>query len=226
MKGRLVVIEGLDGSGKSTQMDLLEDALKKRNVPYRRIKLPDYESDSSSLVKMYLGGKFGNDPDDVNAYAASSFYAVDRVANYVCKWKSDYISGKLIIADRYTTSNAYHQMQKLPREKWDEYLRWLEDYEYEKLSIPRPDAVIYLDMPVEISQKLMSGRYNGDENKKDIHEVNVDYLKSCGKAALYAAEKLGWDIVRCSDGTNPFDIKTIGHTVFDIVNEKIGGDLK
>ncbi len=218
MKGKLIVIEGLDGSGKTTQMNLLCESLAAEGKEPVKIKLPDYESPSSSLVRMYLGGEFGSNPGAVNAYAASSFYAVDRVANYINKWSGAYLSGKLILADRYTTSNAYHQTLKLEKNQWDSYLEWLEDYEYNKLGIPRPDGVIYLDMPIEISQKLMTARYGGDEVKKDIHEANVAYLKKCREAAAYAADKLGWQIVSCAQGDSALPIETIAEVVYKKVS--------
>ncbi len=219
MNGRLTVIEGLDGSGKSTQTELLKQRLTASAIGFKQIKLPDYDSASSALVKMYLGGEFGSNPGDVNAYAASAFYAVDRVANYICRWKSDYVGGKLIIADRYTTSNACHQLQKLPRGEWDAYLAWLEDFEYNKLAIPKPDIVFFLDMPVEVSQRLMTARYGGDEGKKDIHEANTAYLKSCREAALYAADKLGWHIIPCSVDGEPRDIGDIGDELYALLPE-------
>ena len=176
MSQTLIVIEGLDGSGKSTQVELLKQRLISKNIPVRQIKLPDYDDPSSTLVKMYLNGGFGKKADDVNIYAASSFYAVDRFASYKRHWEKDYLGGTVIIADRYTTSNAVHQSVKLPESEWDGYLSWLTDYEYVKMRIPKPDAVVFLDMPVDISQKLMSKRYGGNESKKDIHEADVDYL--------------------------------------------------
>ena len=182
---KLIVIEGLDGSGKSTQTEILENKLKSANKALHHIKLPDYEDSSSALVRMYLGGEFGHDPKAVGAYAASAFYAVDRFANYARKWKTDYENGTLILADRYTTSNAAHQMTKLSKSEWDDYLTWLEDFEYVKLGIPKPSLVIFLDMPVEISQKLMTKRYDGNEAKKDVHEADVNYLSNCREAALY-----------------------------------------
>lgn len=222
MNGKIIVIEGLDGSGKTTQAELLVKKLSDARIDTVRIKLPDYESDSSALVRMYLGGGFGDSPDAVNAYAASSFYAVDRVANYVTKWKNDYLSGKLILADRYTTSNAYHQAIKLPRGEWDEYLEWLEDYEYNRLAIPKPDAVVYLDMPIEVSQRLMTERYGGDEIKKDIHEANVAYLKKCAEAAAYAADKLGWIKISCSRDGEPLPIEDIADRLYTAVMKVIG----
>lgn len=221
MSQTLIVIEGLDGSGKSTQVELLKQRLISKNIPVRQIKLPDYDDPSSTLVKMYLNGDFGKKADDVNIYAASSFYAVDRFASYKRHWEKDYLGGTVIIADRYTTSNAVHQSVKLPESEWDGYLSWLTDYEYVKMRIPKPDAVVFLDMPVDISQKLMSKRYGGNESKKDIHEADVEYLKKCRKAAMFAAEKFGWSIIKCSDGENPLPIEEIGENIYREIIKKI-----
>lgn len=213
MTGKLIVIEGLDGSGKSTQINILAEKVKEMGYDYKQIKLPNYDGESSALVKMYLAGEFGKNPEDVNAYAASAFYAVDRFASFKTIWKDDYEKGAVILADRYTTSNAYHQMIKQPEENWDNYIEWLEDFEYNKIGIPKPDLVIYLDMPVEISQKLMSKRYEGNESKKDVHEANVAYLNACRKAASYAAEKMGWVKIACSDGENARSIESIAEEI-------------
>ena len=196
---KLIVIEGLDGSGKATQAALAVDFLRQSGTMVRKISFPDYDSESSALVKMYLNGEFGSKPDDVNAYAASSFYAVDRYASFKKDWKEDWEKGA-VIADRYTTSNAVHQCAKLPEESWDEYLAWLFDFEYNLLGIPAPDLVIYLRVDPDVSQKLLADRYKGDLSKKDIHEKDREYLKRCQKAASYCAEKLGWKIVDCCSG--------------------------
>lgn len=198
MPGKLIVLEGLDGSGKATQAEVLTENLQKKGIAARKVSFPNYQSDSSALVKMYLSGEFGSDPQDVNAYAASSFYAVDRYASYKKDWGRFYQEGGVIIADRYTTSNAIHQCSKLPEEEWKPFLDWLFDYEYELLAIPRPDQVIYLQTDPRISQKLISGRYHGDENKKDIHERNLEYLDRSRKAAEYCAQELGWKTIQCS----------------------------
>lgn len=219
MKGKLIVIEGLDGSGKSTQEKLLEERLKSEGKDFTHIKLPNYDDDSCILVKQYLAGRFGDRPDDVNAYAASSFYAVDRYVSYNCYWKNDYLSGKIIIADRYTTSNAYHQLTKTPCGEWDSYLSWLDDFEYEKLGIPRPDAVIYLDMPVEVSQRLMTSRYEGDESKKDIHEKDSEYLLKCRSAADYVCKKQGWIRIDCARDGAPLSPEEISSAVYDSVKK-------
>jgi len=219
--GKLIIIEGLDGSGKSTQTALLEDFLNGRGIEYKKIKLPDYESKSSTLVNMYLGGEFGTDAGAVNAYAAGAFYAVDRFASYTLKWKRDYEKGVLILADRYATSNSIYQMEKLDKSQWDSYLEWSEDFEYNKIGIPKPDLVIYLDMPIDISQKLMTGRYKGDEDKKDVHEANVEFLKKCRESALYAAKKQGWKVVLCAQNGEPLSIETIHNKIIEIIEKEI-----
>lgn len=217
----LIVLEGLDGSGKGTQTQLLLEALSAGsggNV--RKITFPDYESPSSALVKMYLGGEFGKDPEDVNAFAASTFYAVDRFASFRKDWQRDYDEGKTILCDRYVTSNFIYQMGKLPRTRWEEYLRWVEDLEYEKLGLPRPDQVIYLDMPVEISQRLMSGRYHGDEGKKDIHESHLEFLRQAGECARFAGERLGWSMISCARDGEPRPVEEIHREVLALVRDK------
>lgn len=217
MAGKLIVIEGLDGSGKATQAELLYNALLAREINVRKVSFPDYSSDSSALVKMYLEGQFGSDPGDVNAYAASSFYAVDRFASYKKDWGAFYDAGGIVIADRYTTSNAIHQCSKLPHAEWDGFLEWLFHYEYELLGIPTPDAVIYLRLDPAVSQKLMTGRYHGDEKKKDIHESNLTYLYHSRQAADYCAEKLGWHVVECLAGDGMRSMEDIHREILDQV---------
>lgn len=219
--GKLIVIDGLDGSGKTTQFELIQKILSDRGITVKAISFPEYDKPSSTLVKMYLGGEFSKNAEDVNAYASSSFYAVDRYASYKLYWEKDYIDDKLILASRYVSSNAIHQMVKLPEEEWEQYLEWLIDYEHIKMNIPKADKVIFLDMPIEISQKLLSQRYNGDENKKDIHESNVEYLHRCRKSALFAAEKLDWSVVTCNDGENPLPTEEISKKIMKIIDEVI-----
>ncbi len=195
--GKVIVIEGLDGSGKATQTERLYELLSARGVQVRRVSFPDYDSPSSALVKMYLNGEFGSDPGDVNGYAAAAFYAVDRYASFKKDWGKAYDDGAVILCDRYATSNAVYQMTKVPQCEREEYLRWLEELEYCRLGIPRPDLVIYLDVPTDISQSLMSRRYDGDESKKDLHERNLAYLAQCGESARYSAMKLNWNVISC-----------------------------
>lgn len=215
--GIFVDLEGLDGSGKTTQTELICKRLQEDGIDFRQIKLPDYDSDSSILVRKYLAGDFGKNAGDVNSYAASVLYAADRFASYTEKWGADYRAGKLIFADRYTPANALYQMTKLDKSEWDSFLGWLFDFEYEKIGIPAPDKVIFLDMPVEVSQRLMTSRYGGDETKKDVHEANVEFLNACREAALYAAEKYGWSVVNCAENGEPLPIEVINDEVYKIL---------
>lgn len=206
-KGKIIVLEGLDGCGKSTQLNLLYNSFSAEKKA-RLISFPNYESNTGKVVSDYLAGKIPCD-GEVGAYAASGFYASDRYVSYITDWKRDYDAGAVIISGRYTTSNAIYQMTKLSREKWGIYLSWLWDYEYKKLGLPEPDCVLFLDMPVEVSQKLLSARYGGDESKKDIHESDISFLRSCRESALYTAHCCGWRIIPCSDGENPLSVEEI-----------------
>ena len=221
MSKKLIVIEGLDGSGKSTQFELLQSQLAEAGHEVIAISFPDYAEPSSELVKMYLNGEFGDKPGDVNAYAASSFYAVDRYASYKKYWQQGYESGTLTLASRYTTSNAIYQMVKMEKSEWDSYLDWLEDFEYGRMGLPVPDVVVFIDMPVEVSQKLLMNRYDGDEGKRDLHERNIDFLHFCREAALYAAKRLGWHTLEASDGQNPLPVKEINEHLRLIIKEAI-----
>ena len=205
--GKLIIFEGLDGSGKGTQTELACQSLRQKGYDPLKITFPDYESESSALVKMYLSGQFGQKPDDVNAYAASTFYAVDRYASYKTSWGAAYRSNSLIISDRYTTSNAVHQCSKLPPMHWGGFLEWLFDFEYKKLGLPAPDAVIYLAVDPDVSQRLIAERYNGDQTKMDIQEKDTEYLARSRAAAEYCARKLGWKRIECT--TVADGVKTI-----------------
>lgn len=179
-KGKIIVLEGLDGCGKSTQLNILFNNLQSAGKT-RLISFPNYESSTGRVVSDYLRGAIPCE-GSAGAYAASGFYASDRYASYVTDWKNDYEKGSVIVSGRYTTSNAIYQMTKLPREQWDSFLAWLKDYEYKRLGLPEPDLVLFLDMPIEISQKLLSARYNGDESKKDIHESSAAFSGDAAKA--------------------------------------------
>lgn len=219
--GKLIVIDGLDGSGKSTQFEIVSDKLEKMGYTVKAITFPDYSEPSSALVKMYLSGEFSETAGGVNAYAASSFYAVDRYASYKRFWESNYQNGDIILASRYTTSNAIHQMSKLDNREWDNYLNWLEEYEYTKLGLPKPNKVIFLDMAIEVSQKLLLQRYEGDKSKRDIHETDIEYLKSCRKSAIFAANALDWEIIKCDDGQAPKTIDEITKKIMNTIIEVI-----
>ena len=215
--GKLIVIEGLDGSGKSTQLELLEKNLKIKGVDCKSVSFPNYDNPSSTLVKMYLGGEFGKKPNDVNAFAASVFYTVDRYASFKSDWGNYYNNGGTIVSGRYTTSNAVHQCSKLPENEWEKYLAWLYDFEYNKIGIPKPDKVIFLDMPIEVSQKLLTKRYEGDNSKKDIHESDTEYLSRCRKAAVFTAEYSNWEIIPCSENGEPRTIDAIANDILKSV---------
>ena len=195
--GKLIVIEGTDGSGKSTQFALLTQRMDQENRPFRRLVFPRYSEESSALIRMYLGGQFGTHPSDVNAYAASSFYAVDRYASYKQDWGKWYEEGGLVLSDRYTTSNAVHQASKEPAEKQAVFLNWLYEFEYDKLGLPRPDLVIYLDVPTDFTEKLMRSREASTNTKADIHEKDMAYLATCRQTGRAAAAHYGWTVISC-----------------------------
>lgn len=201
MSGKLIVLEGTDGSGKSTQFSLLCDHMAAAGRPFHRIVFPQYKEPSSALVRMYLGGEFGSSPWDVNPYAASTFYAVDRYASYQKVWGRDYRAGGLILSDRYATSNAVHQTGKLPRGEWEGFLRWLFDFEYGKLGLPAPDLVLYLDMPTDRAVEMLRRREGETHTAGDIHEVDTGYLRQCREAAQTACRLCGWQRVSCVEAS-------------------------
>ena len=195
--GKLIVIEGTDGSGKSTQFRMMSQRLEKENVSFRHIVFPRYSEESSALIRMYLGGQFGSKPSDVNAYAASSFYAVDRYASYKMDWGQWYEEGGLVLSDRYTTSNAVHQASKEPEEKQQAFLHWLYDFEYDKLKLPRPDLTIYLDVPTDFTEKMLRSREASTNTTADIHEQDMTYLATCRETGRKAAQYYGWTVIQC-----------------------------
>ncbi len=196
MSGKLIVIEGLDGSGKHTQTSLLYEYLSKKISNIRKIEFPTYTK-SSALLEMYLGGEFGDNPNDVNVYASSTFFAVDRFSSFTLDWGNFYKNGGIVITDRYTTANVPHQMSKLPKHEWDEFADWLFTLEFDRFGLPRPDCVFFLDVPPSYSKALLEKRYEGDETKKDVHEKDFAYLEKCYTAAIYAVEHLGWQRIEC-----------------------------
>lgn len=195
--GKLIVIEGTDGSGKSTQTDLLIQRLATQGQPFKRLQFPRYSEPSSALIRMYLGGEFGSDPADVNGYAASAFYAVDRYASYKQDWGKWYEDGGLVLSDRYTTSNAIHQSAKEKPEDRAAFLQWLGRFEYDLLGLPAPDLTIYLDVPTDFTEKLMRHRERVTNTQADIHEKATSYLATCREAGRAAADFYGWTIIEC-----------------------------
>ena len=217
MQGRLIVFEGTDGSGKATQSRLLFERLEREGVDCRKHNFPRYGEKSAALVELYLGGAFGDDPEAVNAYAASTFYAVDRYASYQRVWKDYYQGGGLVVSDRYTTSNAVHQGSKVPEAERAEFFRWLYDLEYDRMGLPRPDLVVLLDMPVELSEQLMRKREQSTGTHADIHERDEDYLKKCRDVALHAAKYYGWRTVSCAKDGVIRSVEDIHEEVYAIV---------
>lgn len=217
----LIVFEGVDGSGKQTHSQMICERLEKEGKRVKRINFPDYKSDSSALVKMYLAGSFGQHPNDISPYAASSFYAVDRVASYLTDWKADLQGGKIIVADRYTTSNAVHQAGKLKEDERDKFLNWLFDFEYNILGLPSPDLVVFLDMPPEYSVSLIGSRCNKANGlrEKDIHEKDISYLGEAYNNALYVAKKCGWHIIDCVFKGQIRTIKDINNDIYNLIKE-------
>ena len=195
VKGKLIVLEGIDGSGKSAQYRRLCARFDEMGMAYRHIVFPRYDQESSALIRMYLNGAFGAHPSDVNAYAASTFFAVDRYASYRTDWGEIYENGGLILSDRYTTSNAIHQGSKLPEAELPAFFDWLYDLEYGKMGLPRPDLVLYLDVDLPTSLKRMQHRQEKHNTKADIHEQDVAYLENCLRIGRLAAAHYGWTVV-------------------------------
>ena len=221
--GKLIVIEGVDSSGKETQTKLLFEYIKSSGKDVKKVSFPDYESDFCMPVKKYLAGDLGKNPSDVNAYAASSFYAIDRYASYKKDWGEFYHNGGTIVCDRYVTSNIVHQAMKISeKDKKEKFIDWLSDYEYEKLGLPKPDVVIFLDMPPEAAQFLMKNRANKitGEAKKDIHESDKNYLHAAYNNAVEVASHQAWKRVVCANGLDVRSIEDIHKEIVSIV-EKI-----
>ena len=224
MKGKLIIIEsGSDASGKATQTKRLFERLSEENSNIRKVEYPNYDSESSALVKMYLRGDFGNNASDVDPYISSTFFAADRYASFKTEWEEFYNNGGIVIADRYTTSNMVHQASKMDEKDRDKYLEWLVDYEFNLYKIPEPDCVIFLDVPIEFSQKLMENSKNKitGEDKKDIHESDIEYLTKSYNNALYIANKYNWKKINCvKDGTLR-SIDDIHDEIYNIVKQSI-----
>ena len=219
MSGKLIVFEGTDGSGKATQSKLLFERLQREGVDCRKLNFPRYGEKSAALVELYLGGAFGTHPSDVNAYAASTFYSVDRYASYKQDWGKYYEAGGLLIADRYTTSNAVHQASKLPDGEREKYLDWLFNFEYGLLGLPEPSLVFYLDVPTELTEKMMREREQATNTKADIHERNDKYLHQCREVARQAAAYFGWTVVSCVKDGKLRSIEDIHEELYSYVKK-------
>ena len=217
--GKLIVIEGTDGSGKSTQFRRLTEHLQQDAQAFKTLVFPRYSEPSSALIRMYLGGEFGTKPSDVNAYAASSFYAVDRYASYKQDWGNWYVNGGLIVSDRYTISNAVEEAAKEPKEKQGEFLKWLYEFEYDRLGLPRPDLTIYLDVPTAFTEQLMRRREEQTNTQADIHEQDMSYLAVCRETGRAAAKYYGWHIINCVRDGQMRSIEDIHSEIFALVEK-------
>ncbi len=218
-KGKLIVLEGIDGSGKSSQYSRLCARMKSDGTVYNHIVFPRYDKPSCALVNMYLSGKFGASPNDVNAYTASTFYAVDRFASYREDWGSVYENGGIILSDRYTSSNAVHQGSKLSENELPAFFAWLADLEYDKMGLPKPDLVIYLDVDIETSLSRMKRRQDATSTKADIHERDIGYLKRCLRTADYAADYFGWTRVIQTENGVERSLDDINDEIYSIVSK-------
>ena len=218
MPGKIVVLEGADGSGKSTQFKVLTQRLKSEGVEFRTLVFPQYSEPSSALVRMYLGGEFGSKPENVNPYAASTFYAVDRIASYLKDWKEYYLSGGLLLSDRYTTSNAMYQGAKM--EDAGEFLKWLFEFEYDLLGLPKPDLVLYLDMPQQVSEKLLAQRRRETGEQADIHESDREFLRRCRNTADLLVNGYGWRRVQCAPECRLRSPEDIHEEIYRIVKDE------
>lgn len=217
MRGKLIVIEAGDGCGKATQTEALYKRLLADGKAAQRISFPDYDSDSSALIKMYLNGDFGQGVQSVNAYAASVFYAVDRFASYRRRWQMFYERGDIIVADRYTTSNMVHQAVKIadPVER-KAYLDWLWDLEFCKMELPQPDAVLFLDLPPAWSAKLLATRRQKHAGA-DLHEADTAYLARCYEAYGALADLYGWHRIACVDSAGLKSVERIHADIYRVV---------
>ncbi len=220
----LIAIDGVDASGKQTHTNLLYERLKREGIRVRQISFPMYKSPSSEVVKMYLSGQFGEKPEDVDAYAASTFFALDRYATYRADWGSDYESGTVILADRYVSSNMIHQAGKISdRAQKDRFLDWIYEFEYGVYHLPKPDAEIFLDMPVVHALELMKNRTNkiNGEAQKDIHERDAHFLQASYENALYVAKKYHWLKINCVENGAVRPFEEISEEIYRAVIEKI-----
>lgn len=222
--GKLFVIDGTDGSGKQTQFQQLQESLLKDGIDYKVVSFPNYDSQSSALVQMYLSGEFGENAKEISPYIASTFYAADRYATFQTGYKKYYEDGGIILADRYTTANMVHQAGKIKDEKEREkFLNWLWDFEFNLYGLPVPNEVFFLNMPVEKSIELMKDRENKftHQEKKDIHERDVNHLKDAYEAACDVSKKYNWYEIKCVKNNEIRTIEDIHREIYNEVKKHI-----
>ena len=222
--GKLFVIDGTDGSGKQTQFQQLQESLTKDGIDYKVVSFPNYDSPSSALVQMYLSGEFGENAKEISPYIASTFYAADRYATFQTGYKKYYEDGGIILADRYTTANMVHQAGKIKDEKEREkFLNWLWDFEFNLYGLPVPNEVFFLNMPVKKSIELMKNRENKftHQEKKDIHERDVNHLKDAYEAACDVSKKYNWYEIKCVKNNEIRTIEDIHQEIYNEVKKHI-----
>ncbi|MEG0310157.1 MAG: thymidylate kinase, partial [Eubacterium sp.] len=222
-KGQLIVIEGVDGSGKETQTDRLYKRLREEKVPVMKVSYPRYDKDSSAMVRAYLAGEFGSDPDAVSPYIASTFYAADRYASYKEDYEDFYKNGGIVIADRYTTSNMVHQAGKI--QDWEErekFMNWLTDYEFNLLGLPKPDRVFFLNISPEINRQLIAGRANKITGgaEKDIHEKSSKHLRQSYANAIELSKRYHWIEIHCVQNGELRSIDAIHQEIYEKIMEE------
>jgi len=222
--GKLFVIDGTDGSGKQTQFTKLKERLDKEGIEYMEVSFPNYDAPSSSLVKMYLSGEFGENPSDVSPYVASTFYAADRYATFKTKFEKYYNDGGIILADRYTTANMVHQAGKIQNEEEREkFLNWLWNLEFELYGLPIPTEVFFLKMPPEKALELIQDRENKftHESQKDIHEKDENHLMDAHNAACEVAKDYNWYEVNCVKNNKIRTIEDIHEEIYQEIRKHI-----
>lgn len=222
--GKLFVIDGTDGSGKQTQFKKLQERLHDENINYRVVSFPNYESASSSLVKMYLSGEFGENAKDISPYIASTFYAADRYATYKKYFEDYYNDGGIILADRYTTANMVHQAGKISNtEEREKFLNWLWDFEFNLYGLPIPTKTFFLNMPPDYAMKLMEDRKNKftHETQKDIHERDKNHIIDSYNAACSLVEKYSWYEVNCIEDGKIRNIQDIHEEIYEEIKKYI-----
>lgn len=194
MKARIIDIEGTDGSGKQTQTRMLFDYLSGIGKKCRLVAFPNYDSESSAPIRLFLSGHFG-DVNSLNGYQISSLYAVDRMLTMKTIDLQDY---DYIIFDRYTPSNMIHNSRWCKtRAELNQFIAWVEDFEYKKLALPKPDITIFLDVPIEFTLSNMKNRESdGKRLKGDVFE-REDVQRESYSRAKYIAGKLEWKTIRC-----------------------------
>lgn len=219
MRGKLIVFEGTDGSGKGTQTRMMAQRLRDEGICFREIDFPRYGNPFAEPARLYLAGALGDRPGDVSAYAASTLFAVDRYASYKEDWGKDYEAGKLILANRYTTSNAIHQASKLDKSERSAFISWLFDLEYERLELPQPDLVIYLDVPTDLSEGLLRHREAATGTAADIHERDDAYLRRCRECAREIASQQGWQQIECAKHSRIRSVEDIHEEAWTLVRK-------